>query len=66
MDLDTIELTREEQERLNSFERLGFGSTQALALATARDGAGFRPTVHDVRKTIDAGCDLDTAYRIYA
>lgn len=53
-------------ERTQWIEALGFKNADAVMLATARDGAGQLVTVHDIRITLERGCDHETAVAIYA
>jgi hypothetical protein len=58
-------LTAHEVQRVAWFEEIGFGTFEALELASARDSAGQLVTVHDVRKAIEGGCSVELAFQIF-
>jgi hypothetical protein len=52
--------------RMGRIMELGFDAERALELAQARNSRGFLVDLHELRRAIARGCDLDTAYAIYA
>lgn len=54
------------QHRIKMFAELGFDCQQAIELAESRDSRGHLVDIHAVRRTIKAGCDVGTAFEIFA
>jgi hypothetical protein len=61
-----VGLTQYELQRVGWFEELGFGTFEALALATARGSDGQLVSVHNVRKAIERDCSVELAFQIFS